>query len=97
MRVVLEDEALDDLDGIHAWIARDNLTSADVTVNRIYDQIDTLGRLPRLGHHGKARGTFEWVVVESSHVVVFEIDSARSELIVTGVFRGCQQIRQSTA
>jgi plasmid stabilization system protein ParE len=97
MRVVFEEEALDDLDGIHAWIAKDNLTSADSTVDRIYDQIETLGRLPRLGHHGRARGTFEWVVVESSHVVVYEIDRERDELIVTGVFRGSQQIRRSAA
>jgi plasmid stabilization system protein ParE len=97
MRIFSDEEALDDLDGIHARIAKDNLTSADSTVDRIYDQIETLGRLPRLGHHGRARGTYEWVVVESSHVVVYEIDPERDELIVTGVFRGSQQIRRSAS
>jgi plasmid stabilization system protein ParE len=44
MKVVLDAEALDDLDGIHAWIARDNPASADSTVDRIYDEIEHLGR-----------------------------------------------------
>jgi plasmid stabilization system protein ParE len=94
MKVVLDAEALDDLDGIHAWIAKDSSTSADSTVERIYDEIEHLGRLPRLGHRGRAQDTFEWVVSGSSHVVVYEIDRNRGELIVIGVLRGSQQIRR---
>lgn len=95
MEVVLEEGALDDLNGIYAWIARDNPASANSTVDRSYDEIEHLGRLPRLGHHGRARNTFEWVVSESSHVVVYKIDRERDELLVAGVFRGSQQARRS--
>lgn len=95
MKVVLEAEALDDLDGIHAWIARDNPEAADSTTERIYDEIEHLGRLPHLGHQGRARGTLEWVVTASSHIVVYTIDDERDELIVAGVFRGSQQFRRS--
>ena len=94
MRVVLDAEALDDLDGIHAWIAKDNPSSADSTVDRIFDEIAHLGRFPQLGHHGRTRDTFEWVVTESSHVVVYELDHQIEELRVIGVFRGSRQVRR---
>ena len=94
MRVVLEVAALDDLDGIHAWIARDNADAANSTVGRIYDEIEHLGRLPHLGHQGRARGTLEWVVTSSSHVVVYTTDEERDELTVAGVFQGSQQFRR---
>ena len=87
--------SLDDLEGIHAWIARGNPPCANETVDRIYDAIGHLGRLPRLGHHGPARGTFEWVVTDSSHVVVYKIDRERDELVVIGVFRGAQEKRRA--
>jgi toxin ParE1/3/4 len=95
MKVVIDEEALDDLDGIHAWIARDTRLSADSTVERIYEEIEHLGRFPRLGHRGRARNTFEWVVSYSTHIVVYEIDASKDELAVIGVFRGSQQIRRS--
>jgi toxin ParE1/3/4 len=94
MKVLIEEEAVDDLDGIHAWIAKDNPASADSTIDRIFAEIAHLGRFPKLGHHGRARDTFEWVVTESSHVVVYEFDHDRDELRVVGVFRGSQQIRR---
>ena len=94
MKVVIDEEALDDLDGIHASIARDNPLSADSTVDRIYDEIEHLGRLPRIGRRGRARNTFEWVVSYSSHIVVYEIDVPNDELTVIGVFRGSQQVRR---
>ena len=64
MKVVIEEEALDDLDEIHEWIAADDPPAADSTVERIFDAIDRLGRFPLIGHKGRARDTFEWVVTE---------------------------------
>jgi plasmid stabilization system protein ParE len=94
MKVVIEDEALDDLERIHAWIARDNVPAADAAIARIFDQIDQLGRLPLLGHRGRARGTLEWVVTASSHVIVYALDVRRDELQIIGVFRGSQLVRR---
>ena len=69
MKVVIEEEALDDLDEFYAWIARDDPVSADTIINRIYNDVERLVRLPRLGHHGREQNTFEWVLRKSSHVV----------------------------
>ena len=86
MKVVIEEEALDDLDGIHAWIAKDDPTSADSTLDRIFDEI-AFGKVSPLGHHGRARDTFEWVMTESSHVIVYESRSRPRRVAVIGVFR----------
>ena len=94
MRVVIEEEALDDLDEIHAWIAADDPPAADSTVERIFDAIDRLGRFPLIGHKGRARDTFEWVVTESSHVIVYSLDRTRDVLAVIGVFRSSQENRR---
>ena len=36
----------------------------------------------------------EWAVTVSPHVVVYEIDYERDELIVNGIFRNSQQFRR---
>jgi len=95
MKVDIEDDALDDLEGIFAWIAQDDPNAAGSAIGRIFEQIEQLGRLPHLGHRGRARDTFEWVVTASTHVVVYCLDSRRDELVVIGVFRGSQQNRRS--
>ena len=60
------------------WIAADDPPAANSTVERIFDAIDRLGRFPLIGHKGRARDTFEWVVTESSHVIVYESRSRRA-------------------
>ena len=55
MKVVIEEEAHDDLDEIHAWIADNDPAAADSTVERIFESIERLGRFPLIGHKGRAR------------------------------------------
>src|SRR5258708_5948054 len=47
MRVIFDDEALDDLQRIFAWIAKDNRRAAENLVARIFDRA---GRLAAPGH-----------------------------------------------
>ena len=60
----------------------------------IFNAIDRLGRFPLIGHKGRARDTFEWVVTESSHVIVYSLDHTRDVLAVIGVFRFSQENRR---
>jgi toxin ParE1/3/4 len=94
MSVVIEEKALDDLVEIHEWIAADDPPAADSTVERIFDAIDRLGRFPLIGHKGRARDTFEWVVTESSHVIVYGLDRSGDLLAVVCVFRSSQENRR---
>jgi plasmid stabilization system protein ParE len=41
MRIVFDDEALDDLRGIRAWIEKDSPLAADRLIQRIFDKIET--------------------------------------------------------
>jgi plasmid stabilization system protein ParE len=42
MRIVFDDEALDDLRAIRAWIAKDNACAADGLIKRIFNRIENL-------------------------------------------------------
>ena len=95
MKILIADDAFEDIEGIYAWIAQRDPVAADATITRIFDQLDQLGRLPYLGHQGRAGNTLEWVVTASSHVVVYQLDTHRDELLVIGVFKGSQQERRS--
>jgi toxin ParE1/3/4 len=62
MRVSIREAAYDDLNRIHAWIAKDRPQAADRAVERILDGAERLGQFPYMGHIGRAPGTYEWVV-----------------------------------
>lgn len=94
MKVIIDEEARNDLDGIYAWIAKDNSVIADSVIERILDIAGYLGRLPHLGHPGRARDTFEWVVKGLPYIVVYELKKAPPRLIITGVFHGAQENRR---
>jgi plasmid stabilization system protein ParE len=42
MRVIFDDEALDDLQDIFSWIAKDNRRAAEKIVARIFDKAERL-------------------------------------------------------
>jgi len=43
-----------------------------------------------MGHVGRVPGTFEWVVPRLPYIVVYEVDQAEGQVIVTAVFHGAQ-------
>jgi plasmid stabilization system protein ParE len=43
-----------------------------------------------MGHAGRVPGTFEWVVPRLPYIVVYEVDQAEGQVIVTAVFHGAQ-------
>ncbi len=42
MRLVFDEEALDDLQSIFAWIAKDDVVAATNLINRIFDRVERL-------------------------------------------------------
>ncbi len=95
MKVIFDEEARGDLDRIYAWIAKDNPAIADTVIERILNVAEYLGRLPHLGHPGRAHDTFEWVAKGLPYIVVYEIQAAPVALIITGVFHGAQENRRT--
>ena len=91
MKLVFDDLALADLEGIYNWIAKDNPTAALAVVERLFDSVEHLASFPQMGHAGRDEGTFEWVVPRLPYIVIYEIHADRDEVIVVAVVHGAQE------
>ena len=94
MKVVIDDASLGDLAAIYVWIANDSPDAAAAMLERIFQAIERLVRMPNIGHRGRAKDTLEWVVSGCSYIIVYEIDRATDTLVVIGVFAGSQELRR---
>lgn len=90
MKLVFDDRALSDLEGIFDWIAKDNPMAAKAVVERIFRSVEHLARFPQMGHAGRDEGAFEWVVPRLPYIVVYEIHRDIDEVIVVGVMHGAR-------
>ena len=90
MRLIFDDQALADLEGIFEWIAKDNPAVARAVVDRLFSSTELLTSFPFMGHAGRDPDTFEWVVPRLPYIVVYDVNEARGEVIVTAVFHGAQ-------
>jgi plasmid stabilization system protein ParE len=43
-----------------------------------------------MGHSGRARDTYEWVVGGLPYIIVYEVDKARDAIAILAVFHGAQ-------
>jgi addiction module RelE/StbE family toxin len=90
MKLVFDDQALADLENIFNWIAQDSTSNAKAVVDRLFSSVELLISFPLMGHAGRVPGTFEWVVPRLPYIVVYEVDQAEGQVIVTAVFHGAQ-------
>ena len=90
MKLVFDEKALVDLEGIYNWISKDNPAAARAVVERIFASTEHLATFPQRGHAGRDEGTFEWVVPRLPYIVVYEIRSERDEVVVVAVVHGAQ-------
>jgi toxin ParE1/3/4 len=79
-----------DIENIYQYIEKQNPRAATEVVARIRYAADRLGVLPYIGHVGRARGTYEWVVVGLPYIIVYEIDEAADEVAILAIFHGAQ-------
>lgn len=90
MKLIFDDRALADLEGIYHWIAKDNPTAAKAIVERVFASVEHLASFPQMGHAGRDEGTQEWVVPRLPYIVIYEIHPTRDEVIVVAVVHGAQ-------
>jgi plasmid stabilization system protein ParE len=64
--------------------------AAKAVVDRLFGSAELLISFPLMGHVGRVSGTFEWVVPRLPYIVVYEVDQAEGQVIVTAVFHGAQ-------
>jgi addiction module RelE/StbE family toxin len=90
MKLIFDDRALSDLEGIYHWIAQDSPKSAKAVVDRIFASTELLASFPHMGRAGRDGGTREWVVPRLPYIVVYEVHEKRDEAIIIAVFHGAQ-------
>jgi addiction module RelE/StbE family toxin len=90
MKLVFDDRALADLENIFRWIAQDSPSNAKAVVDLLFSSAELLILFPHIGHVGRVPGTFEWVVPRLPYIVLYEVDQAEGQVIVTAVFHAAQ-------
>jgi len=66
-------EALADLRGIRAYIARDNPAAARRVVTKIRNGVDVLKDHPEIGRPGRLEGTRELVIRQYPYIVAYRL------------------------
>ena len=77
MKIILRENADEDLEAIFAWIANDNPRAAADIIRRIRDRIGRLATpgLEHMGRLGLDPGTRE--LIEPPYIIVYEVNEAR--------------------
>jgi addiction module RelE/StbE family toxin len=75
-------QALEDLRGIHHYIARNNLDAARRVVATIRDQADILREHPAIGRLGRLEGTRELVVSRYPYIIAYREKVADVEILL---------------
>ncbi len=90
MKIVIRDEAVEDLEAIFAWIAKDNPSAAASVVRAVRQRFDLLltPGMARMGRPGMDEGTLE--LVEAPYVIVYEVHDDREEIEILAIVHGAQ-------
>ena len=81
MRVEWLRAALNNLNALAEYIARDNPVAADKTVTAIRSAVETLERFPASGRPGRISGTRELVVSGTPYIVPYRVRGHVVQLI----------------
>ncbi len=88
MRLVIREEALDDLDGIYDWIAKDSREAAARVVRVLRQSMNRilLPELVNIGRPGRRKGTRE--LVEWPYIIVYMVSDDREIVTILSVVHG---------
>ncbi len=90
MRVIIEESAIADIDGLAAWVAKDSPQAARSRVEKILKTIERLNLFPEMGHEGMDDGTYERGVSGTPYIVVCEVRKKPSAVLVIAVLHGAR-------
>ena len=88
MKLTIREEAVDDLDGIYDWIAKDNLSAAIRVVRVLRQAMDRilLPKLVNIGRPGRRKGTRE--LIEWPYIIVYKVTDDREVVTILSVVHG---------
>jgi addiction module RelE/StbE family toxin len=73
--------ALEDLRGIHGYIARDNPAAARRVIGAVRDQVKVLQAHPSMGRPGRIEGTRELVIGRYPYIVAYRQTASTLEIL----------------
>jgi toxin ParE1/3/4 len=91
MRVIIEESAIADIDGLAAWVGKDSPQSAGSVVEKILKTIERLNPFPEMGHEGSDAGTYERGVSRTPYIIVYEVRKKPSTVLVIAVIHGSRK------
>jgi toxin ParE1/3/4 len=77
MTVVFAQRAIDDMEELHAYIARRSPSSAHSVLARIRRAINRLAPFPHSGRVGRLAGTRELVIAGLPYLAIYEVQDDR--------------------
>jgi plasmid stabilization system protein ParE len=88
MKLVIREEAPDDLDGIYDWIAIDNQAAAVRVVRVLRESMNRilLPELVKIGRPGRRKGTRE--LIEWPYIIVYKVSDDRELVTILSVVHG---------
>ena len=88
MKLVIREEAVDDLDGIYDWIAKDSQEAAAMVVRALRQSMNRilLPELVNIGRPGRKGGTRE--LVEWPYIIVYKVSDDRDVVTIISVVHG---------
>lgn len=89
MNIVWSQQALDDLESLRVYIAKDSPKAARQTALAIIALIETLPDTPHIGRPGRVPGTRELVVPQTPFVVPYRVH--KDALQILRVYHGARR------
>lgn len=93
MRLRYTTDALAHLEAINDFVSERNPAAAQRIAADIQSAALRLCEFPFIGQGSDAPETRQWVVRNSPYLIVYEVDDARDEIRVLGIFHGAQDWR----
>lgn len=81
MKLVLTDEARENMASIHAYIARDSPAAAREQIRRIASSLNSLRAFPKRSRNGRVEGTWELVIPRTPYIAVLRPRNRNIEVI----------------
>jgi plasmid stabilization system protein ParE len=88
MRVIIEESAVADIDGLAAWVGKDSPRRGRLVVEQILHTIERLEDFPEIGHAGREEGTYERGVSGTPYIIVYEVGKQPNAVLVISVVHG---------
>ena len=90
MKLVIREEAADDLDAIYDWIAKDSESSAARIVRTLRQRMNSvlMPELVNIGRPGRREGTRE--LIEWPYIIVYKADADREVVTILSVAHGAR-------